>query len=169
MSDEAEELATAGGGGPPDVSAVSGAEWAVLEALWAVGPATARQVAERAGPGRGWAAATVKTLLARLVEKRAAAAEADPADGRRFLYRAAVAPDQARRAASQSFLARVFAGDAAAGVLGLVEAADLSPEQLAHLRRTLKKAEKSDKKTVKKTEKKTEKKRRGKIAKGGGQ
>jgi BlaI family penicillinase repressor len=117
-----------------DSPPVTTAEWVVLEVLWQLGPASARRVAEVAGPPNGWADATVKTLLNRLVEKKAATAEPDPTDGRRFIYQAAVEPGEAQRRASRSFLDRIFNGDAAAGVLGLIDAADLSPKQIRKLR-----------------------------------
>ena len=61
---------------------ISDAEHAVMEVLWEEAPLTAQDVAERVDPARGWSAATVKTLLGRLLAKRAVAHDVD---GRRYL------------------------------------------------------------------------------------
>ena len=65
---------------------ISEAEHAVMEVLWQDAPLTAQEVSERVDPERDWTAATVKTLLGRLLAKRAVAHEVD---GRRYLYRPA--------------------------------------------------------------------------------
>jgi hypothetical protein len=50
---------------------LSDAEWTVMRAVWIQAPATARDVLDRVGRDTDWAYTTVKTLLARLVEKDA--------------------------------------------------------------------------------------------------
>ena len=107
-----------------------------MEALWEAGEQGAGEVVRRVD-GQGWAARTVKTLLGRLVEKQAAAARPDPADARRFLYKAAVAREALRRAESRSFVRRVFAGEPAAAVMHLVAGGGLSAEEIEALRREL--------------------------------
>ena len=44
-------------------------EWDLLDALWKLERATARQIAEELTDKRGWAYSTVKTLLDRMVTK----------------------------------------------------------------------------------------------------
>ncbi|MEM7809778.1 MAG: BlaI/MecI/CopY family transcriptional regulator [Planctomycetota bacterium] len=126
-----------------DEPTISDAEWRVLSALWRLDDtaATAQAVAAEVRPAQGWAIATVKTLLGRLVEKEAVEASADPSDRRRFLYQAKLSPTQARRRAAKSFVDRIFAGDTAAGALHLVEQADLSKDQIDQLRDALASAE----------------------------
>jgi predicted transcriptional regulator len=46
-------------------------EWIIMNALWDGHPAKAREVAERLPNNVGWAYTTVKTMLDRLVEKKA--------------------------------------------------------------------------------------------------
>ena len=58
-----------------------------MEVLWHKSPLTAAEVCERVCGERDWSLATVKTLLARLVQKGAVTAEAD---GRRYLYSPAI-------------------------------------------------------------------------------
>mgnify|MGYP002390148889 CR=1 FL=1 len=51
--------------------ALSDAEWKVMRALWARHPATARELLDALAADTGWAYTTLRTLLARLVEKGA--------------------------------------------------------------------------------------------------
>src|SRR3954468_4862933 len=44
-------------------------EWDILDALWQLERATAREVTESLTAKRGWAYSTVKTLLDRMVDK----------------------------------------------------------------------------------------------------
>ena len=50
---------------------LSDAEWTVMRAVWSRAPASARDVLDEVGEETGWAYTTVKTLLARLVDKGA--------------------------------------------------------------------------------------------------
>ena len=69
---------------------IAEAEYAVMEVLWQEAPLTAAEVAERVPAERGWSIRTVKTMLARLLAKGVLAHEEE---GRRYLYRPAVARD----------------------------------------------------------------------------
>ena len=81
--------------------AISTAESVVMEALWRRSPLSAEDIFAEVGEAQGWALPTLKTLLARLVEKDALATEKD---GRRFLYRPLVARDDYMLAEGQTFL-----------------------------------------------------------------
>lgn len=52
----------------PDISR---SEWFVMECLWVSSPQTASKVGEALRSSQGWAPNTVRTLLARLVNKSA--------------------------------------------------------------------------------------------------
>ena len=47
------------------------AEWQIMNALWEKHPATAREIMNRLPKGVKWAYTTLKTMLSRLVEKKA--------------------------------------------------------------------------------------------------
>lgn len=66
---------------------ISNAEWEVMRLLWSLGEASSKQLADLLVKKQGWKAATVKTLLGRLVNKEYVTAKKN---GRRYLYRAAV-------------------------------------------------------------------------------
>lgn len=82
-------------------------EYAVMEVLWNEAPLTAAEVAERAPQDRGWSIRTVKTMLSRLVAKGVLGFEQD---GRRYLYRPAVARDDYVAQESGRLLDRMFGG-----------------------------------------------------------
>lgn len=117
------------------VERVSEAEHAVLEILWDEAPLTAVEVVERSPSARAWSAQTVKTLLARLVAKGAAVAEAD---GRRFLYRPAVERGEIAAVESRRLLDRLFGGRAAPLVAHLAERGELSADDIAEIEALLK-------------------------------
>ncbi len=66
---------------------ISNAEWEVMRLLWSLDEASSKQLADLLVKKQGWKAATVKTLLGRLVNKEYVTAKKS---GRRYLYRAAV-------------------------------------------------------------------------------
>ncbi|OQW74814.1 MAG: CopY family transcriptional repressor [Proteobacteria bacterium ST_bin13] len=102
---------------------ITEAEQVVLEILWDDAPATAAQITDRAFPRRQWNAQTVKTILARLVQKGAIGAEAD---GRRFLYRPLMDRAALVETEAQHLLDRLFDGKAAPLVAHLVKRAEVS-------------------------------------------
>jgi predicted transcriptional regulator len=79
-----------------------------MEVLWsAARPLTANEVAELIPADRSWSFATVKTLLSRLLAKKAIV----PAkDGRRFLYSPAMEREPYVAAESRRFVTRLFGG-----------------------------------------------------------
>lgn len=110
---------------------ISEGEQAVMEALWAAdGPLTAAEVAERVDPARGWSERTVKTMLARLLAKGVLRHEED---GRRYLYRPAVARSTYAAGESRRLADRLFGGRAAPLVAHLAEGQGLSPQDVAEL------------------------------------
>lgn len=116
----------------------SESEMQVLNALWDEAPQTAAELAQRIGVANGWTQATVKTLIARLVQKGAVMAEAD---GRRYLYRPAIARADAVGEESQRFVDRLFGGRVSPLIAHLADREALSEadiEEIEALLRRLK-------------------------------
>src|SRR5882762_4764743 len=111
---------------------ISDSEWDVMEPIWAAGACTAAEVIKRLRETHDWNQSTVRTLLARLVEKGALAYDVD---GSRYIYRAAVSRERCVRQESRSFLEKAFGGDVAALVAHFVSEAD--PDQIEQLRQLL--------------------------------
>jgi BlaI family transcriptional regulator, penicillinase repressor len=113
---------------------ISESEAKVMEVLWEDNPLTAEQVVARLSESESWQAATVKTLLNRLLKKEAIAAEAE---GRRYLYRPTVSREAYVSQASRSLLDRLFGGKVAPLVSHFAEQRKLSKRDIAELRRLL--------------------------------
>jgi BlaI family penicillinase repressor len=124
----------------PNVPQISDAEWEVMKVVWERQPVTAAEVVERLGRERRWSPRTIRTMLNRLLAKRAI--DYRP-EGKRYLYRSRISRDACVRQESRSFLSRVFDGAAAPAVMHLLTHCDveefrkLSPDELQHLRQLL--------------------------------
>jgi len=113
---------------------ISEAEHAVMEALWEASPLTAAEVSDKVAGQRGWSLATVKTLLSRLVAKKAVATEPD---GRRFLYSPTIERTDYVGSESRRLVDRLFGGRAAPLLVHLVETEALSEEDIAEIERLI--------------------------------
>jgi BlaI family penicillinase repressor len=105
-----------------------------MEVLWDRHPRTAAEVVEALDGDRPWSPRTVKTLLARLVKKRALSAEED---GPRYRYSPRVSRDECVHAEGRSFRERFFKGRTSPLVQHFVEQGDLSAEDIERLRALL--------------------------------
>lgn len=120
--------------------AISDAEWQVMHVVWERrAPVAASDVVEELSRTTDWSPATVKTMLNRLVKKGALTYEAQ---GKRYLYRPRVRQEECVRSESRSFLHRVFGGAAAPLLNHFVRHADLTPDEIAELKRILSQKEK---------------------------
>ncbi|WP_077147881.1 BlaI/MecI/CopY family transcriptional regulator [Sphingopyxis sp. KK2] len=114
----------------------SESEMQILSALWDEAPQSATDLAENVGAANGWTLATVKTLVARLVQKGAVTAEAQ---GRRFLYSPAVDRADAVGDESQRFVDRLFGGRVSPLIAHLAEREALSDTDIAEIEALLRK------------------------------
>jgi BlaI family penicillinase repressor len=120
---------------------LSDAEWTVMQAVWTQAPASARDVLERVHAETGWAYSTVKTLLARLVEK---AALRERKRANTSFYEPLVTRDAARRAAVRSLLDKAFDGTFGSLVQHMVDSEKLPKKERAKLARLLEEAEREE-------------------------
>ena len=118
---------------------ISDSEWDVMEPIWTAGACTAADVIKSLRPTHNWNHSTIRTLLARLVEKGALDYEVD---GAKYIYRAAVTRHQCVRHEGRSFLAKAFGGDVTALLAHFVADSSLSQEQIDQLRQLLDKKKK---------------------------
>ena len=119
----------------PNHERITDAEHAVMEVLWERPRQTATEVCEAVGGQRGWSLATVKTLLARLVQK--GALDAVP-DGRRYLYTPLIAREAYVGGESRRLVERLFGGSAASLVAHLAETEALTEDDIAEIEALLK-------------------------------
>jgi BlaI family penicillinase repressor len=109
-----------------------------MRVLWEHSPLSAAEVIDAVAPAAGWKPQTVKTLLSRLVEKRALAFEKS---GKAYLYRPLVDRSACTLSESTGFLQRVFDGLLTPMVANLVESRRLSKREIDELRDLLDKAQ----------------------------
>ena len=114
---------------------ISGAEYEIMEVLWSDSPLTAAEVAERAPAEKAWNIRTVKTLLARLLAKGVLAHEEE---GRRYLYRPAVAREDYVAQESGRLIDRMFGGRVTPLVAHLAERDRLTEADIAEIEALLK-------------------------------
>lgn len=113
---------------------ISPAELEVLEVLWqADAPMPIASIRNVLAASHRWDASTVKTLLRRLCEKQAVAAEKREV----FYYTPILTRQEYQEWSTRSLIDRVYRGSAKALVTSLVERAELSPTDLEELRAIL--------------------------------
>ena len=115
------------------VASISDAESRVLEVLWRDGPSTSERVIAALGE-ESWEVSTIKTLLARLVKKRAIRARKE---GRRYVYSALLTREQWITTESEGLLRRLFGGRVAPLVQHFNQHRRLSKADIAELKRLI--------------------------------
>jgi len=105
-------------------------EWLIMNALWEKHPVKARDVVERLPSTVNWAYTTVKTMLDRLVEKKAVGKSKR---GNIGLYEPLVSRRQARRTAMRIMLDQAFDGAFGPMMHFLMEDEKLSADQREEL------------------------------------
>lgn len=113
---------------------ISAAELEVMGVLWENPGLAASDVHEKLGDGKDWNIRTVKTFLARLVEKGALTTRED---GRRYLYFPAIDEAEYKAKAAGQFVDRVFSGRAAPLVAHLADTRGLTHDDIAELEKLL--------------------------------
>jgi len=106
------------------------AEWQIMNALWEDHPATARDIMDRLPTGVKWAYTTIKTMLTRLVEKKAVS---ETKQGNTSVYDPLLSQRRARVSAFRSLVDQAFDGAMGPLVHFLVEEKQLTPKQQAEL------------------------------------
>ena len=113
---------------------ISEAESTIMEVLWRQAPRSAEDILAEVAPRQGWQEGTVKSLLNRLLKKKAIKAERD---GRRYLYTPLLSREKYVSQESKGLLDRLFGGRVAPLVAHFSEQRKLSKKDIAELRRLL--------------------------------
>ena len=113
---------------------ISETEWEVMKICWNHPTATAQVIIDALCKQDDWHPKTVRTLINRLVKKRALGFKKD---GRTYLYHPLIVEQDCVSAESQSFLDRVFGGSLRPMLAHFVEHRKLSREEIAELKKLL--------------------------------
>ena len=113
---------------------ISEAEWHVMNIVWSRAPVSSADVVSALMEEQQWQPRTIRTLLDRLVKKKALKLKTN---GKRNLYEPLITMEACVRQESRSFLERVFGGEPAAMLLHLVGEAKLSKAEIRKLKEIL--------------------------------
>ncbi len=115
---------------------ISDTEWQIMKIIWANSPITANQVIEELEGTTNWKPKTVKTLLSRLVKKKALSFNKE---GREYFYYSLVSEKECIRAENKSFLKKVYGGAFNVMLSNLLEEEKLSTDEIKELKDILEK------------------------------
>lgn len=110
---------------------ISDAEWVLMQVLWAKSPLSAQEVYDAISRTVDWHPKTVRTLLGRLVTKKAL--QREKVHGT-FRFSPIVSEAACVRVEGDSFLQRCFSGKAMPMLAHFIENESLAPEEIAALR-----------------------------------
>lgn len=113
---------------------ISDAEWAVLRVLWARQEALGADIVAALQETTTWKPTTIKTLLSRLVKKRAVGFRPDVPG---YVYFPLVTEEACAAQERRSFLQKVYGGDPRSMMAAFLTEERLTPEDIAALRRLL--------------------------------
>lgn len=120
---------------------ITEAESQVMEALWRKSPLSAEEVLADVKARQPWGDATVKTLINRLLKKKALVSERTEG---RHRYRPLLTREAYLQAESQGLLDRLFDGQLAPLVAHFAEQRRLSPAEVARLKALIAKLDEDD-------------------------
>jgi predicted transcriptional regulator len=109
-----------------------------MEALWAKGPLTPDGIIAEVGEQHGWAPGTVKTLITRLLRKKAIEGRREAAG---YLYRPLLSRSDYVQSESQGLVDRLFGGEVAPLVAHFAEHRALSERDIKLLKSLIAKLE----------------------------
>ena len=117
---------------------ISDAESRIMEALWRKAPLSADQIIEKVGPANDWAPGTVKTLITRLLKKKAIAGARE---GEGYCYRPLIQRSEWVQSESQGLLDRLFKGEVTPLVAHFAEHRQLTSKDIKQLKALIAKIE----------------------------
>lgn len=113
---------------------ISEAEWEVMKVLWKRSPRTANDIVEVLLKSTRWQRETIRTLINRLVQKKAVGFERE---GRQYHYFPLVEEADCVQAETRSLLKRFGGAPLEPMLAAFVEERRLSPEQIERLKEIL--------------------------------
>ena len=113
-------------------------QMAIMQVLWNKSEATVAQVREALLPDRELAYTTVGTMLSKMEGNGQVTHRSD---GRVNIYKPAIKPDHVKRRMLTDLAERLFAGDVGDLVCCLLDGVDVSPDDLAEIKRLIRRKE----------------------------
>lgn len=113
------------------VPRISEAEWEVMKVLWKQSPATANDVMNELRNDKEWKPATVKSLINRLLKKKALDFHKE---GKTYLYSPLVSEEECVKAENESFLQRLYGGALKPMLVQFLKDEKLTEEEIKELK-----------------------------------
>ena len=118
-----------------EIPNISEAEWEVMRIVWSrTSPCTANEIVDALEGIADWKPNTVKTLITRLVKKRALGYEEER---RMYLYYPLVSEDKCVKAETKSFVKRVFGGALKPMLVNFLQDEQFSQDDIEELKQLL--------------------------------
>lgn len=119
----------------PEIPKISEAEWEVMKVVWSKSsPCTANDIVDALIDVADWKSNTIKTLINRLVKKKALGYEEER---RLYLYYPLVSQAECIKSETKSFVKRVFGGALQPMLAAFLQDEKLSPEEIEELKRLI--------------------------------
>jgi predicted transcriptional regulator len=117
---------------------ISQSEKIIMDCLWETSPLSAKSIIENLEPDLKWHEKTVKTLLNRLLKKKAISFQKN---GRSYMYIPILKQSDYVETAANSFVKRVFNGSVTSLVSAFAKREKLSSDDLNELKKLIKEIE----------------------------
>ncbi len=111
---------------------ISDAEYSVMEVLWKHEPCTSSRIVEEVSARHNWNDKTIRTLINRLVAKKAV--KARKTDSKAFTYSSLISEKEYKSGENTSFLNKLYGGSVKLMLANLVETNSLSEEEIKNLK-----------------------------------
>lgn len=108
---------------------ISDSEWEVMRVIWTLGQSDAKEITALLSENKNWKAATVKTLLGRLVKKGVLKTESQ---GKKFVYSPLVSEEATVRSAAENLFS-YLCQKVGQTLAEMIQEAALTAEDLAML------------------------------------
>ena len=116
---------------------ISESEWLIMNALWEKSPLTAAEIVERIQREKNLEVTTIKTLLRRLIAKKAVSFTVDAKNSKLYHYSPEAKQEDCVFEESRQFLSLYYQNDVNKLLAAFLENADLSDTEIDNLRRLL--------------------------------
>ena len=117
-----------------DEPKISDAEWQVMRVLWDKQPLTVKEIIEILSAKTTWKTETIRTLVNRLVKKKAIGFEKN---GRQHYFYPKLSQEKCVRADAESFLSRTGSAILRPILAAFIEKEELSKEEVEELQKIL--------------------------------
>lgn len=121
-----------------EIPQISEAEWEIMKVLWNHSPLSSKEVVEALAGSTDWKEKTIKTLIGRLVQKKALGYRED---GRAYSYFPLVSQEECVKAENQSFLKKIYGGALKPMLVHFMQDGKLSKAEIEELKMILEKKE----------------------------